>query len=359
MKTKSAFFSSLFILACVSLMFACSAENGQDVGEAPHEPIELSMVTFWPASHPQVEKGHNSWIEEVETRTQGRVKINLHAGESLLGAREIFSGVEDGVADIGSTCPAYTPGMFPLTEVFELPGYRNANSIAASLTVHEGYKKFKEDLEVDEFSSVKVLMFWATGPGDIMSKIPVETLEDMQRLEMRAAGGSAVPVKTLGAVPHSMPMSEAYLALDQGLVNSILGPTDTMKGFRLAEVVQYVTRTPFLYNIPFVKVMNQDAWNSLPEDVQDIFEELNEEFVIKYGQIFADASREGLQFARDEHGIEVIELSGEEEDRWIERLDMVVDDWIEEKKARGLPAEEAVSITRELDEKFSSEYGDY
>ena len=109
----------------------------------------------------------------------------------------------------------------------------------------------------------------------------------------------------------------------------------------------------------FVNLREKGLQKVLKKELQDIFEELNEEFVIKYGQIFADASREGLQFARDEHGIEVIELSGEEEDRWIERLDMVVDDWIEEKKARGLPAEEAVSITRELDEKFSSEYGDY
>lgn len=357
---RNTLFLFLFVYCLTFILVSgCAPENDEDQAEALDKPVELSMVTFWPASHPQVDKGHKAWIEEVEKRSQGRVKINLHAGESLLGAREIYSGVEDGVADIGSTCPAYTPGMFPLTEVFELPGYRNVNSIAASLTVHEGYKRFKEDLGVDEFSDVKVLMFWATGPGDIMSKIQVNTLEDMQHLEMRAAGGSAVPVKTLGAVPHSMPMSEAYLALDQGLVNSILGPTDTLKGFRLAEVVQYVTRTPFLYNIPFVKVMNQDTWNALPEDVQDIFEELNEEFVKKYGELFADASREGLHFARDEHGIEVIELSEEEEDRWMQRLDMVVDDWMDDKSMAGLPAQEAVRITRELDEKFSSEYGDY
>ncbi len=357
---RNALFLFVFVY-CLTfiLVYGCAPENDEDQAEALDKPVELSMVTFWPASHPQVDKGHKAWIDEVEARSDGKVKISLHAGESLLGAREIYSGVEDGVADIGSTCPAYTPGMFPLAEVFELPGYRNVNSIAASLTVHEGYKRFKEELGVDEFSDVKVLMFWATGPGDIMSQIPVNTLEDMQRLEMRAAGGSAVPVKTLGAVPHSMPMSEAYLALDQGMVNSILGPTDTLKGFRLAEVVQHVTKTPFLYNIPFVKVMNQDTWNSLPEDVQDVFEELNDEFVKKYGELFADASREGLQFARDEHGIEVIELSQEEEDRWMQRLDMVVDDWIEDKSMAGLPAEEAVRITRELDDKFSSEFGDY
>ncbi|WP_291320897.1 TRAP transporter substrate-binding protein [Desulfonatronospira sp.] len=342
----------MFIFCCALILVSgCASEK--------EEEIELTMVTFWPASHPQVDQGHLAWIEEVHERSQGKVKITLHAGESLLGAREIYSGVEDGVADIGSTCPAYTPGMFPLTEVFELPGYENVNSVAASLTVHEGYKRFRDELGVDEFSDVKVLMFWATGPGDIMSKIPVKTLDDVQRLEIRAAGGSAVPVKTLGAVPHSMPMSEAYLALDQGLVNSILGPTDTLMGFRLAEVVQYVTKTPFLYNIPFVKVMNKETWDSLPQDVQDVFEELNDEFAMKYGELFARASREGLEFAKEEHDIQVLELSDDEEQRWIERLDAVVDEWVQDKSGAGLPAEEAVRITRELDEKFSAEYRDF
>ncbi len=359
MKTKLALFWSLFFLACAGLIFGCSTENDQDPGAELDGTIELSMVTFWPATHPQVDKGHKAWIEEIEERSDGKVKISLHAGESLLGAREIYSGVEAGVADIGSTCPSYTPGMFPLTEVFELPGYQNVNSLSASMTAHEGYKRFKDELDVDEFSDVKVLMFWATGPGNVMSKIPVEKLEDMQRLEMRAVGGSAVPVKTLGAVPHAMPMSEAYLALDQGLVNSILAPNDTLQGFRLAEVIDHITKTPFLYNMVFVKIMNKNTWNSLPEEVQEVFEDLNDEFARKYGKLFADASREGLQFAVNEHGVEVVELSGEEEDRWIERLDMVVDDWIEDKNMKGLPAEEAVRITRELDEKFSSEYGDY
>ncbi|MFP4285897.1 MAG: C4-dicarboxylate ABC transporter substrate-binding protein, partial [Desulfovermiculus sp.] len=87
--------------------------------------FNLSFATFWPSSDFQVEEGHMKWIEEVEKRSDGQIKINMHAGEALLGAKEIYQGVEDGVADIGSTCPSYTAGMFPLTEAFELPGYKN------------------------------------------------------------------------------------------------------------------------------------------------------------------------------------------------------------------------------------------
>ncbi len=349
----------MFGLFVLMSLFGCGTANDTESDGTQIRPIELSMVTFWPATHPQVSEGHMSWIREVEERTEGRVKINLHAGESLLGAREIFNGVAAGVADIGSTCPSYTPGMFPLSEVYELPGYQNVNSVAASMTAHYGYKDIREQLGVDEFNEVKVLMFWATGPGNIMGKFPVNTLEDVQRLEIRAVGGSTAPVRILGAVPHAMPMSEAYLALDQGLVNSILGPNDILEGFRLAEVVDYLTETPFLYNMAFVKVMNKKAWNALPEEVREVFEELNDEFALKYGKLFADASRQGLKFAKDRHGLEKIELSENEEKRWQDRLTRIVDDWIREKEAQGLPGSDAVSIVRELDAKYSQKYGDF
>lgn len=314
------------------------------------------MVTFWPAAHPQVDQGHKEWIREVEERTNGQVQINLHPGESLLGAAEIFNGVADGVADIGTTCPSYTPGMFPLAEVFELPGYENVNALAASKTAHEGYQRIRSELGVDEFSEVKVLMFWATGPGNIMSQNRISSLEDMSGTEIRAAGGSAAQVKALGAVHHAMPMSEAYLALDQGIMDSILAPSDTLQGFKLAEVVDYVTKTPFLYNMVFMKVMNKETWSSLPQEAKEVFEDLNREFVVQYGELFHRATRQGLEYGKESHGLEVIDLEPEEEKRWIKSLDPVVRDWIQERSDQGLPAQEALEIVRELDAKYSDKY---
>ncbi len=333
-------------------------------GPAPATPengevIELHMATFWPGTDFQVTEGHERWIDEIEKRTDGRVKITLYPGEALLGAREIYEGVAAGSADIGTTCPSYTPGTFPLTEAFELPGYRNDNALVASLTMHEGYKKLKETVGIPEYDDVKMLMFWATGPGDVMTKRPVHSLEDLSGMEMRVVGGTIPTMEALGVIPHSMPMSEAYLQLDQGLVEGILAPTDTLKGFRLAEVLNYVTETPFLYNIVFMKVMNLDRWNALPPDIQQVFEEVSEEFVMEYGQLRTDHTRMGLEYGVEEHGMEVINLSSEEEERWREQIEPIVENWIESKEAAGLPGTEVVEIVRDLDAKYSEMHGDY
>ncbi len=323
---------------------------------AKDKVYHMSFATFWPASDFQVADGHMKWIEEVEERTNGRIKINMHAGEALLGAREIYQGVADGVADIGSTCPAYTPGMFPISEAFELPGYENVSATAASMTFHEGYKLIKQELGIDMFDEVKVLTLWATGPGRIMSQSPVHNLDDLQGLELRAVGGTAPPLERLGAVTHGMPMSESYLALDQGIVQGILAPTDVLKGFRLAEVVDYATNTPFLYNIAFMQVMNKDTWDALPADLQEILEEVSDEFALKYGKLRTEHTLAGLEFGVKEHGVEPIELDPQEAAKWREKVQPVVEKWIEDKEKKGLPAQEAIEIVKELDAKFSAKY---
>lgn len=349
-------FKCLLVLALAVLLMPvfCGCGGDEDV-------YELQMATFWAPEDFQVEKGHEAWVDEIEERTDGRVQINIQAGEALLGADEIYEGVADGVADIGTTCPSYTPGLFPVTEAFELPGYNNDNALVSTMTVQKGYEKLKEEGLMDEYDDSKVLMFWATGPGDIKTtEEPVETLEDLSGMEIRAAGGGSVPtLEALDAIPVGMPMSEAYENLDSGVVEGILGPTDTLEGFRLAEVLDYITKTPYLYNVTFIKTMNKDTWNSLPPDIQEVFEEVNEEFVREYGELRTEYTRAGKEFGLEEEDMEVIELPEEEEEKFLDSIEEVVDEWIEEKEEEGLPAEKIVNIIQDLDKKYSQEYGDF
>lgn len=355
MQPKFRLFWGIIFLFSLLMMTGCGSDDTAEKEIKP-QTYNLSMATFWPATAFQVSTQHQAWIDEVESRTDGRVKITLHPGGVLLGATEIYNGVATGVADIGTTCPSYTPGMFPLIEAFELPGYHNINAASASMTINEGYKRIRQELGKDEFDDVKVLFLWATGPGNIMSKRPVRSMEDMNGMEIRAVGGTIPPLERLGATTHAMPMSESYLALDQGLVQGILAPNETLRAFRLAEVIDYVTNTPFLYNVVFIKIMNKNTWNSLPADIQDVFESMNDEFVLKYSTMMDEFSEDILDQAVLEQGIEVIDLSEDERQKWLQRIEPVVQQWITRRDKQGLPAARVVDIARELDEKHSDLY---
>lgn len=350
------------LVCCVAVVLLCMAGflfSGCDVLEGAD--YQLEFATFWPHEDFQVAEGHKAWAEEIEKRveeeTEYTLEFNWSYGGELLGADEIYEGIADGSADIGTTCPSYTPGVFPVTEAFELPGLNNDNALVSSMVIQEAYETYP--LLQEEYEDVEVMHFWATGPGDLITKERVESLEDLQGMDIRVAGGSVPVMEELGAVPVTMGMDESYTNLEQGIVEGILSPTDVLVGFQLAEVTSYITKTPYLYNITFMKVMNPDTWDNLPQEVQQIFREVNEGYTYEYGALRAEHTELGQEVGVEEYGMEIIELDPEGEERWLEEIEPIQDQWMEEAEEEGLPGEEIMDLVRELDEKYSDEYGDY
>ncbi len=377
MKTKLLLLMLILILVIVPAISGCEAdeepeedpidEPDDDPVDEPDEPEEegqsfiLEFATFWPEGDFQVADGHKGWAQEisdrVEAETPHSIDFNWHYAQALLEMPEIYGGVADGVADIGTPCPAYTPGVFPITDAFEQPGFKNDNALVAAVTMHEAWKQYGPLQE--EYADVKIMHFWATGPGDFMTNTRVETMDDLAGLDIRAVGGTIPWVTALGANPVSFGMGASYENIETGVVDGLLAPTDTLKGFRLAEVTDYITKCPPTYNIIFMKVMNWDTWNAFPESVQQIFDEVNEKYVIEYGQLRTDHTVEGQRFGVEEHGMEVIELDEDEWDRWVDLIDPIMEEWVENANAAGLPGDEIMDLARELDAKHSDEYGGY
>jgi TRAP-type transport system periplasmic protein len=335
-------------------------EEGTTIEEESQQ-FTLQFATFWPAGDFQVAEGHQAWADEISARvaaeTPHTVDFEWHYAQALLSMPELFEGTAQGVTDIATTCPAYTPGLFPATEAFELPGYNNDNALVSSVTMHEAWKQ--SAILHEDYADVKIMHFWATGPGAFITKTPVRSMEDLSGLDIRAVGGTIPWVTALGANPVSFGMGASYENLETGVVDGLLAPTDVLKGFKLAEVTKYVTLSPPTYNIIFMKVMNWDTWNALPASVQKIFDEVNEKYVIEYGKLRTDHTVIGLEYAVSEFGHEVIELEPTEFQRWSDLVNPIMDEWVKKADALGLPGQEIIEMVRELDARYSAEYGSY
>jgi TRAP-type transport system periplasmic protein len=362
--TISALFMALLISGCQQPAEEPTDDTDAEEGTVVEEEAQqftLQFATFWPAGDFQVAEGHQAWADEISARvaaeTPHTVDFEWHYAQALLSMPELFEGTAQGVADIATTCPAYTPGLFPITEAFELPGYNNDNALVSSVTMHEAWKQ--SELLQEEYADVKIMHFWATGPGAFITNTPVSSMEDLSGLDIRAVGGTIPWVAALGANPVSFGMGASYENLETGVVDGLLAPTDVLKGFKLAEVTKYVTLSPPTYNIIFMKVMNWDTWNSLPASVQKIFDEVNEKYVIEYGKLRTDHSAIGLEYAVSEFGHEVIELEPAEFQRWADLINPIMDEWVNKADALGLPGQDILEMVRELDARYSAEYGSY
>ena len=312
---------------------------------------QFNLAHFFPATHNAETILIQGWIEAIDEATDGQVQITSYPGGTLLAAADIYNGVVQGIADIGLSCFAYTPGRFPVLEAFELPGITYANSKSASMVAWEGITT----LNPAEIQDTHLMMVVATGPGDLFTKTPVRTLDDLQGMEIRATGLSATTLSLLGGTPVAMAQSETYEALQKGVVQGNLSPVEVLKGWNLAEVSDYITLTPFLYNTLFYITFNLEKWNSMPQDLQDKVTAATTKFHEEVGIGLWDMANEpAMDYAVNEMGMEVITLSDEEKAIWIDKVMPLQEEYTE--RVADLTDIDVISYINELAEKYNLEY---
>ncbi len=319
----------VIVIAALALLFTACGDEEKDAEKA--KPIELSYSIFFPATHLQAQTAEQ-WAEEVEDRTDGRIKITMYAGGTLTKAPQCYEGVVNGISDIGMSVFAYTRGRFPLLEGLDLPlGY--PDGVTATRIANEMVKKY----EPEELDDVHVLYLHAHGPGILASKNEVTQIDNLKSMKIRATGLSAKIVSSLGGVPVSMSQGETYDALQKGVVDATFCPVETLKGWRQGEVIDYVVDTRAIgYTTAMFVVMNKDKWNSIPEDLQKIITDVNDEWIEKQGQAWDQSDEEGTEFVQ-ELGKEFVELSPEKEKLFVDAMNPVLEEYVAATEEKGLP----------------------
>jgi TRAP-type C4-dicarboxylate transport system substrate-binding protein len=206
-----------------------------------------------------------------------------------------------------------------------------------------------------EYPGVKVLSLYTTDPGIIlMTKKLVKLPEDLREMRVRSPGPQQTAMlKELGASPLSLPGPEVYDALQRGITEGVLTPTSALKDFRFHEVAKYYTGGVSLFTIPCALVMNLKAWNSLPPDIQQIFDDLaGARLSERIGRSVDQTALLSLEEAK-KAGIQIYGLTSEEKKVWVNRVKPVNDKWIADMEAKGLPGKKVYEDAVKLSQKYS------
>ncbi|TYC54117.1 TRAP transporter substrate-binding protein [Rhodobacterales bacterium] len=276
------------------------------------------------------------WMEKIEEESDGRIEFQHYPAMQLGGKPpELVDQAIDGVADIIWTLPGYTPGRFPRTEVFELPFIMtNAEAVSRAF-----WQLGEETMLGADFKDMKVLGLWVHGPGLIHSKEPIESLDDLNGVKLRAPTRVTNGMfSSLGATPIGMPVPAVPEALSKGVIDATVVPWEVTGALKINELVD--NHTDFgdeaLYTATFILGMNKDSYESLPDDLKAIIDK---------NSGLALSAFAGAQMQRDDapprddaiaEGANIIELSPEEISRWKEASAPTIEKWIAEMDEKGL-----------------------
>jgi len=187
----------------------------------------------------------------------------------------------------------------------------------------------------------------AHGPGLINTvNKKVASLEDMKGMKIRTTGASGRVIKALGGSPVGKGMNECYQMLQKGVVDGSLHPMESNKGWKLGEVVKYVTESyPIAYTTTFAVFMNKAKWNKLTPAQQKTIMEINAEWADKHGEGWDSSDKAGLEFFKSKGG-EFVSLSDAEVAKWKAAVAPIMDEYAEKVSKKGIDGKAVVNFIK-------------
>lgn len=265
---------------------AAALAAGLAFSSAPQATAQelVKVGTFVPEKSTGVAGVIKPWMESVSAETDAVRMQGFWGGTLGKNPFKQFELVQNGVADVTWVLPGYTAGQFPEMSLFELPFlFRSAEE--ASLV---GWSLYEQGL-LTGFDGVHLIGFFATEPNAIYMAEPIGGLDDISGKKLRSVGPvHAKFLETFGAAPQTLSSGEMNEALNRGTIDGVIQSWTGLRTFKTTPLISQEYRVP-VGVIPFVLLMNEAKWNSLPDDVQAI---MMAHGGAKMAQMGADAYRD-------------------------------------------------------------------
>jgi TRAP-type C4-dicarboxylate transport system substrate-binding protein len=322
---------------------------------AAAQQITLKLHHFLGPKSPAQVKMLEPWAARIEKASGGKVKIDIYPSMSLGGKPpQLINQVRDGVVDLIWTVDGYTPGLFPRTEVFELPFVYTNNPAATNLAMRDMFDQYLKP----EYGGVHVMFLHVhAGQGIHMVDKLVRKPDDLKGMKMRIPTRTgAWIIEALGAAPVAMPVPDLPQALSKKVVDGAFIPWEIIPALKLQDLIKYEIEGPNktrFGNTTFQVSMNEARWNSLPSDVKKAFSDNSgAAWVKEVGQVWAANDDGGIAVAV-KAGNQHIQLTEAEIKPFEQKLEPVVQRWIDEVKAKGIDGAALVKTARALIAKYS------
>lgn len=299
-------------------------------------------VSVWGKRRAFTEHVHKSG-ELLEQKTNGEFTLNISYG-GLSKNRENLDGISIGAFEMAQFCAGYHADKNRVVTVLELPflGVENlAQEVAVSAAVYAHPAAAEEMAQWN----AKLLMtspmpqYNLVGTGE-----PRTTLSDFEGMRVRATGGLGKAFAAAGSVPTSVTATEAYQAMESGLVDTVAFAQHAHLSFGTINQADWWTANlnPGTVNCPVV--VNIDAYESLSdahrEALDGSVQEALDHYVANYGELLAK-----WDSVLAEKGVTKVEISADVIDAFrAKAADPIRDTWIADMEAQGLPGQELYDL---------------
>jgi tripartite ATP-independent transporter DctP family solute receptor len=304
---------------------------------ADAQQFKVRYVTQLPATH-LLTQADFRLAKMLDERGKGMVKAEVYPAGQLYKGMELLKAIMTGAAEMGTMYNAIFTGPVPLMDMFDIPFLFKDYDEVTKYWHSEGGDRMREELEK---IGIKTIGYYAYGESfSICSHKPLIKVADFKGMKIRANQNmGADTLKEFGASPVLFASGEVYEALQRKTIDAASSGPTSIKERKWYELTQYATVTWACYSVWPIMV-NLKFWNSLPKDLQQVFNEVgrdNEAYVLKKTD---ESDQEAVKFLKSK--LTVYELTAEDQKVWGENSKAVTEKWLKRTGADGVKAIEWV-----------------
>jgi len=313
----------------------------------PAKPLILKAATWEPAHIPHA-KAVMWFVQDVEKRSQGRIKVEYYWADSLIPRKQLVEALQKGVCDIAYINPAYQPGKLPLMTLSTLPATSPGEYYPTSKAYQELMQMPEMKAEIDKLNIQYLGPTVTTTYGIWTSKKQVRRIEDLKGLKIRAVGLMGNLLHALGGVPVSLGAGEIYQAIDKGTLDGGGANAPMAIGYKWPEVAKYYYTFP-LGNMAMILGVNKDSWKKIPPDIQERFKATHDIALGAAHDIYQGGGEVMLKRMVDAGKVILTEPTPEDlaKARKVAK-EKIWSDWVKKMEEKGLPGQKVLDRWLEL-----------
>jgi len=297
------------LAGAAGLMSACGKQAGSQAecsGESSSETFKWKMVTSWPRDFPGLGTGANRLVESINELSNGRLTIKVYGGNELVPPFEVFDAVSQGTAEMGHSATYYWKGKAPAAQFFAgIPFGMTAQELHGWIYYGGGLELWQE-----AYAPHGLVPFLAGSSGPQMGgwfNREINSLDDLKGLKMRIPGPGGEILKRAGGTPQTIPGAELF--------TDYPGWHEPGTGLEC--------------------MINQQAWDSLPGDLQAIVKTACQAAVMDSLSDFTYNNGIALKTLIDKHNVQLRRFPDEVLSRLSEISDELIKEMADESELMG------------------------
>lgn len=281
--------------------------------------------------------------ELVSEKTNGEFTMNVSYG-GLSKNRENLDGISIGAFEMAQFCAGYHRDKNPTITVLELPFLGIANLEEEVAVSHAVYDHPAVQADLARWNA-KLLMtspmpqYNIVGTGE-----PRDELSEFEGMRVRATGGIGQAFEAVGAVPTSVTATEAFQAMDSGVVDTVAFAQHAHLSFGTINEADWWTANlnPGTVNCPVV--VNTDAYNALSDEHRAALDSSVDEAIAHYLSNYAELLQRWDDILAEKN-VTKVEFSDETIAEFrAKAADPIREKWIADMEAQGIPGQELYDL---------------